>query len=129
MNFASWKKKKKQVRFTCSCRIWQLASHDVLVTFSKGYLAGVVCDSCEKKFSPDLSKHLHFFHCTCGNDICLSCMEKLQMVSTRLGKIQLGPTIRISSEKVFSEIKTPSMSAFMLFQHSGRNNFEVSKMC
>ncbi|KAH9601341.1 Protein kinase domain [Trypanosoma melophagium] len=42
---------------------------------TKKYQYGFVCDMCDFEFLPD-GKSLHFFHCTCGRDLCLECREK-----------------------------------------------------
>ncbi|KEG11939.1 putative protein kinase [Trypanosoma grayi] len=41
---------------------------------SKKYQYGFVCDLCDFEFLPD-GKNIHFFHCSCGRDLCLDCHE------------------------------------------------------
>ncbi|ORC92055.1 putative protein kinase [Trypanosoma theileri] len=48
---------------------------------SKKYQYGFVCDMCDFEFLPD-GKSLHFFHCTCGRDLCLECHEKYSKLCT-----------------------------------------------
>ncbi|CCW68917.1 unnamed protein product [Phytomonas sp. Hart1] len=42
---------------------------------SKRYENGIVCDSCDYEFLPAgrRKKTLHFFHCSCGRDLCPAC--------------------------------------------------------
>ncbi|KAF5225536.1 hypothetical protein ECC02_001300 [Trypanosoma cruzi] len=39
---------------------------------SKKYQYGFVCDMCDYEFLP-AGKTIHFFHCTCGRDLCVDC--------------------------------------------------------